>query len=100
MASSKSPLISFTIFNFLQNLIKFATLDFVPADNGKVICNLFGQERFGYGKQYTDIAALSKAMSSLADIVPTSEAIAMPYQIGCGHGGADFPPKSYKIRYP
>ena len=62
----------------------------VPTDDGKVVCNLFGQERFGYGKQYTDIAALSKAMNSLAKIVPTSEAIAMPYQIGCGHGGADW----------
>ncbi len=55
----------------------------VPVDDGKVICNLFGQERFGYGKQYTDIAALSKAMNSLAKIVPViSEPIAMPYMIG------------------
>ena len=51
---------------------------------------MFGQERFGYGKQYTDIAALSKAMNSLAKIVPVSEPIAMPYMIGCGNGGADW----------
>ena len=62
----------------------------VPTDDGKVICNLFGQERFSYGKQYTDIAALSKAMNSLAKIVPISEPIAMPYMIGCGNGGADW----------
>lgn len=62
----------------------------VPTEDGKVICNLFGQERFGYGKQYTDIAALSRAMRSLAKIVPLSEGIAMPYQIGCGNGGADW----------
>ena len=67
----------------------------VPTDDGKVICNLFGQERFGYGKQYTNIAAFSKAMNSLAKIVPQSEPIAMPYMIGCGNGGTD-----WSIVYP
>ena len=67
----------------------------IPTDDGKVICNLFGQERFGYGKQYTDIAALSKALTSLAKIVPYNEPIAMPYMIGCGLGGA-----SWDIVYP
>lgn len=67
----------------------------IPTDDGKVICNLFGQERCGYGKQYTDIAALSKAMVSLAKIVPVSEPIAMPYQIGCGNGGTN-----WSIVYP
>lgn len=72
----------------VKNLI--GRLLLIPTDDGKVICNLFGQERFGYGKQYTDIAALSKAMNSLAKIVPTNEPIAMPYMIGCGNGGADW----------
>lgn len=62
----------------------------IPVDDGKVICNMFGQERFGHGRQYTSIAALSKAMNSLAAIVPISEPIAMPYKIGCGNGGADW----------
>lgn len=62
----------------------------VPTAEGKVVCNLFAQERFGHGRQFTDIAALRKAMSSLAKIIPTSEAIAMPYLIGCSNGGADW----------
>ena len=60
----------------------------VPTDDGKVVCNVFGQERFGVGKMHTDIAALSKALTSLAKIVPYNEPIAMPYMIGCGLGGA------------
>lgn len=60
----------------------------IPTYDGKVICNLFVQERFGSGMQYTDIAALSKTMNSLSKIVPVSEPIAMPYLIGCGNGGA------------
>lgn len=62
----------------------------IPTGDGKVICNMFGQERFGHGRQYTSIAALSKAMNSLAAIVPESEPIAMPYKIGCGNGITDW----------
>lgn len=67
----------------------------IPTNDGKVICNVFGQERFGGGKMHTDIAALSKALGSLAKIVPTTEPIAMPYMIGCGLGGA-----SWDMVYP
>lgn len=62
----------------------------IPTEDGKVICNLFGQENYGYGKKFTDYAALSKALTNLARIVPTDEAIAMPYLIGCGNGGGDW----------
>lgn len=62
----------------------------IPTDDGKVICNLFGQENYGYGKQFTDYAALSKAFTSLARIVPLDEHIAMPYMLGCGNGGGDW----------
>ena len=67
----------------------------VPTDDGKVVCNVFGQERFGVGKMHTDIVALSKALTSLAKIIPYNEPIAMPYMIGCGLGGA-----SWDIVYP
>lgn len=79
--------------HLVKNLI--GRLLLIPTDDGKVICNLFGQEHFGFGKQYTNIAALSKAFSSLAKIVPTTDTIAMPYMIGCGNGGA-----SWEIVYP
>lgn len=62
----------------------------IPTNDGKVICNLFGQEGYGTESRHTDYAALSKAMTSLAKIVPTKEAIAMPYMIGCGNGGGSW----------
>lgn len=74
--------------HFRKNLLGKVLL--VPTDDGKVICNVFGQESFGVGKMHTDIAALSKALTSLAKIVPYNEPIAMPYMIGCGLGGASW----------
>ena len=62
----------------------------IPADDGKVICNVFGQNGYGTSSQQTDYAALSKALTSLEKIVPEREAIAMPYQIGCGLGGGNW----------
>lgn len=59
---------------------------FVPTDDGKVICNVFGKERFGGGKIHTDIVAFSKALTSIARIVPHKESIAMPYMFGCEVG--------------
>jgi O-acetyl-ADP-ribose deacetylase (regulator of RNase III) len=62
----------------------------IPTDDGRIICNLFGQEGYGQGKCNTDIAALTKCFQSLEKIVPHSESIAMPYQIGCGLGGGNW----------
>lgn len=67
----------------------------VPTDDGKVICNVFGKERFNAGKIHTDIAALSKALTSLARIVPRNEPIAMPYMFGCEVGNM-----SWDMVYP
>lgn len=74
--------------HIVRNLIGRILL--IPTDDRKIICNLFGQENFGYSKQFTNIAALSKAFESLEHIVPLHETIAMPYMIGCGNGGADW----------
>lgn len=62
----------------------------IPTDDGKVICNLFGQEGYGTGSKHTDYIALSQAMKSLKKIVPVNEHIAMPYMIGCGNGGGNW----------
>lgn len=58
----------------------------IPTDQGKIICNLFGQERYGYNKQYTNLSALQNCFQKLDRIVPKHETIAMPYMIGCGNG--------------
>lgn len=62
----------------------------VPTDHGKVICNLFGQERYGYNKQYTDLNALRRCFQQLGRIVPEYEMIAMPHMLGCGNGGGNW----------
>ena len=62
----------------------------IPTDDGKVICNLFAQERYGNDKQYTDLVALRHCFQQLIKIVPVCEKIAMPYMIGCGNGGGDW----------
>lgn len=59
----------------------------IPTSDGKVICNLFGQERYGSNKQFTDLSALARCFEQLDKIVPANEKIAMPYLIGCGNGG-------------
>jgi O-acetyl-ADP-ribose deacetylase (regulator of RNase III) len=66
----------------------------VPVDEegSRWIANCFGQEDFGYnGKQYTSIDALTKALSTVADIARAGNLkVAMPYKIGCVRGGANW----------
>ena len=62
----------------------------IPTDDGKVICNVFGQNGYGTSTQQTDYAALSKAFMSLATIVPANETMAIPYGMGCGLGGGNW----------
>ena len=55
------------------------------------ICNLYAQDRYGSdGKRYTDYQAFARCLTELKDHIPTSESIAMPYNIGCGLGGGDW----------
>lgn len=66
-------------------------IQIVPCENGVSIVNLFAQNRYGYdGAAYTDYQAFQQCLSTLAAEVPTHEAIAMPYRIGCGLGGGDW----------
>ena len=66
----------------------------VPVDEegSRWIANCFGQEDFGYdGKQYTSVAALCRALSTVADVARIGNfKVAIPYKIGCVRGGADW----------
>lgn len=62
----------------------------IPTEDGKVVCNVFGQLTIGTDRQQTDYAALSKAFSSLDRIIPKSESIAIPYMMGSGLGGGNW----------
>ena len=56
------------------------------------ICNLFGQSDYGYDdEQYTNIKALKNGFYEIKDkAMKLNAKIAMPYQIGCVRGGADW----------
>jgi len=58
----------------------------VESANGKTVANLFGQLKYGRGKeQYTDYAALEGALIDLKNkAMQTNSSIALPFNIGCG----------------
>ena len=61
------------------------------ATNGKVIINMFAQDRYGYdGARYTDYDAFMKCLAEIHSAIPDGRTIAMPYGIGCGLGGGDW----------
>jgi O-acetyl-ADP-ribose deacetylase (regulator of RNase III) len=63
----------------------------VKCNDGKIICNLFAQDRFGYdGKCYTSYEALEECFNSLKNIVSKKDEISMPYLMGCHRGGGDW----------
>lgn len=64
---------------------------FCNVDN-RVIFNLFGQYRYGRGKQHTELSALKGAMRKMDVIclLHDIKSVAVPYGIGCGLGGADW----------
>lgn len=62
---------------------------YVKIDNSnKCIVNLFGQDKYGYGKRQTNYIALIMAITSVLDRVDGS--IAIPYNMGCDRGGGDW----------
>lgn len=62
----------------------------IPTDEGKIICNLFGQERYSTERCCTNLSALQRCFQQLDKIIPVSERIVMPYMIGCENGGGDW----------
>lgn len=66
------------------------------AYNGQYIANLFAQNQYGFDKkQYTDLESLEKCFYTIKRMTQYrnnlfGSKIAMPYQIGCGYGGANW----------
>ncbi|WP_103108863.1 macro domain-containing protein [Brevibacillus reuszeri] len=58
----------------------------VQCAEGKIVANLFGQFKYGRGKeQYTDYLALERALIELKNrAMKTNLSIALPFNIGCG----------------
>lgn len=63
------------------------------------IANMFAQYNYGYDKQkYTSVKAFKDCIDLLkATAMKTSKNIAMPYNIGCCRGGADWNTEIYPI---
>jgi len=61
----------------------------VIAEAGYLVANVFGQDGYGHGKQFTDYAALRKAFERIATGFPTYT-IRIPYLMGCGLGGGNW----------
>ena len=59
---------------------------------GQYICNMFAQNMYGYdGRRYTNIDALRSCFTKLAQYAREDGlTVAMPYQVGCVRGGANW----------
>ena len=59
---------------------------------GRVICSVFGQDRYGTDRQYTDYDALSAGLETVARNCRNgiNPSVAIPYGLGCGLGGGDW----------
>ena len=61
---------------------------YVRINENKCIVNLFGQNKYGYGKRQTSYLAI---MTSITDLLDRAVGdIAIPYKMGCDRGGADW----------
>lgn len=61
----------------------------VLSSSGYIIANIFGQDRYGRDRQYTDYNGLKKAFEKIAVSFP-HYTIRIPYMMGCGLGGGDW----------
>jgi len=78
---------------------KLGRVEFCETKDGRIIANMYAQDDYGYdGKQYTNVEALSNCLDTLGwyCILTKCRAVALPYKIGCGRGGADWE-RVYKI---
>jgi len=68
----------------------------INTGDGNSIANLFGQERYGRDKRYTDYNALKKSLTEVLEVVTNEygllydSPIAIPYSLGCGLAGGDW----------
>lgn len=82
--------------NYRSYLINYTgkilgSVNSVLCHDGKIVFNLFGQDKYGRDKQYTDYEALKSALSSLNLFASYKKlSIAIPYNLGCGLAGGDW----------
>jgi len=61
---------------------------------GKIIANIFAQEKYGRNSVHTNYTALREGLEKLRALVTSkhfyNKSIALPYYIGCGLAGGDW----------
>ncbi|MGG1652306.1 macro domain-containing protein [Paenibacillus sp. NRS-1775] len=66
-------------------------------NSNKIVANIFGQDGYGYGKQFTDLKALISGLVELKEFAVTNKcSVVLPYKIGSDRGGANWN-EVYKI---
>lgn len=76
--------------------IQLVTVSPDNTDNYKIVCNLFGQDRYGYdGQQYTNYNAIECGLYALKREILFGEAkytesISFPWNMGSARGGGDW----------
>ena len=85
------------VFEHYSELCKFikplGAAQAVELSDGRVCVNLFGQDRYGRDKRYTDYTAFKHCLIELEIILskyPDDTVVAFPYAIGCGLAGGDW----------
>jgi len=65
----------------------------IRVNPSRICVNLYGQDKYGRDKQYTDYNALQQALDNFAarvSKVSKEWTIGFPYKMGCGLGGGDW----------
>ena len=65
----------------------------VPIDENRYICNLFGQDNFGYdGRRYTSYDAVHDGLLKLKDYMVENglTSVSFPYKMSSVRGGANW----------
>lgn len=76
-----------------ENHDLLGTVQALEMSDGKIICNMFAQDNYGYAeKQYTSLESFRKCCESLRTFATTKGiwSVAMPYKIGSNRGGASW----------
>lgn len=67
------------------------SIQLVKVSEKLMICNMFAQDNYGRGKQYTNINSFRLCLTKLKKYAEdNNKTISIPYMIGCDRGGADW----------
>jgi O-acetyl-ADP-ribose deacetylase (regulator of RNase III) len=88
---------SISKFGFFEKEFCLGNYSLVEVTDGNYVANIFGQLNYGKdGAQYTSYNAFYSGLMGLADEIDivggvlSEKAVAFPYGIGCGLGGANW----------